>query len=88
MDPVLWCLTKSKYGIVHLLVSSHFLKKQMGKLTHEKGKMFCIRSQITNSVLEKQFLKLIPLLCHQIILATVHLSNKFDLKKLKGISKL
>lgn len=28
-------------------------KKQMGKLTHEKGKMFCVRSQITKTVLEK-----------------------------------
>ena len=61
----------------------------MGKLTHAKGEMFCIGSQITNSALEKsEFLKLVPLLCYQIMLATVHTSNKLDFKKLKGISKL
>lgn len=84
-------VTLNKIKIWHLSPGNlqPFFKKQMGKLTHEKGKMFCVRSQITNSALEKsEFLKLIPLLCHQIISATVHLSNKLDFKKLKGISKL
>jgi len=61
----------------------------MGELTHEKGEMFCIGSQITNPErVKSEFLKLIPLLCHQIMLAADHTSNKLDFKKLKGISKL
>lgn len=52
---VFCALVLNKIKIWHLSPSNlqPFFKKQMGKLTHEKGKMFCVWSQITNSVLEK-----------------------------------